>query len=860
MMEQTNWIWTRDWGAEDDRTPRIVLFRKAFRLAEIPSSLKVRVSADTRYKLYVNGKFVQFGPSKGDARIWFADTVDIAPFLKPGENVIGAAVLRYPLAREAGCHSMFRTGTPGLYVKGCDDSIPSDHSVPGGSAAAVCISADDSWRCRTVRSVSFVREEKDFAPLIIHEEAAGDPESAGWTESGYDDGAWTFAVPYLKPEMPETISPGNLQERTIPFLYRKKRRFAGVLQTEGNGIGQAKSASGWQALLQDGIPLTVPAGSRVSAVLDAGEEMTGFLHLAMTGGRGAKITLLESEAYVLDEKSPTSGTAIKKDRRDFVSGHLEGYQDVYRAAGYGRTSGKADDAGPFEKTGPAGCGGRPEAAGDGVSAEVFEPFWFRTFRFIEVTIETEEEDLTIPEISYEETGYPLEVRTKVETSDASFDSIWDISERTLRRCMHETYEDCPFYEQLQYVMDTRSQILYTYSVSADDRLARKAIDDFARAQRSDGLLNCSYPNMNPNVIPGFSIYYILMVHDHMMYFGDRKLVRRYLPVIDGILNFFDRSLTGDGLVGKVGGENLKAPFWSFIDWTPEWNPTTGMPPAGLYGPVTMESLLYLYGLQKAADLCSCVGRNDTASEYLARAQELKAAIRRCCMNAEGLITDGPGDAADCVCEAGAGGSPQGNPATGGFQGISGTGGSPCGSGKEGAACLQQEAQCAVSQHCQVFGLLTGVLDREEGRRNLLRTLEEPGHAQCTVAMCFYLFRALEQTDLYAYTDRFWDIWRKMVSWNCTTTVESEDYARSECHAWGALALYELPSAILGVRPAAPGYEKLEVRPHTEFLDFAEGTVHTPKGDVSVSWRKQNGEVKVWTRTDSENWELHPERR
>ena len=103
--------------------------------------------------------------------------------------------------------------------------------------------------------------------------------------------------------------------------------------------------------------------------------------------------------------------------------------------------------------------------------------------------------------------------------------------------MHETYEDCPYYEQLQYVMDSRTQILYTYSVSADDCLARKCIDDLARAQRYDGILNCSYPNCNPNIIPGFAIYYILMIYDHMMYFGDKKLVEKYMPTVERILMF-----------------------------------------------------------------------------------------------------------------------------------------------------------------------------------------------------------------------------------------------------------------------------------------------------------------------------------
>ena len=73
--------------------------------------------------------------------------------------------------------------------------------------------------------------------------------------------------------------------------------------------------------------------------------------------------------------------------------------------------------------------------------------------------------------------------------------------------------------------------------------------------------------------------------------------------------------------------------------------------------------------------------------------------------------------------------------------------------------------------------------------------------------------------------------------HCTTCVEAEFYARSECHAWGALALYEIPSVILGVRPTAPGYSKVEAKPCPGYLTLAFGTVHTPAGDVKVSWHK-----------------------
>ena len=616
------------------------------------------------------------------------------------------------------------------------------------------LSADESWRCHIDRQTRFYAEEERFAPLIIHEKAGADPLAFGWKRPDFDDGPWELAKPYLASELPENESPARLSQRTIPFMDRIPRTFDGVFDVPKPDL----PAEAWESFIGDGAhPVSLAPGTETSVVFDAGEEMTGYPCLALSGGKGSRIELLYAECYVL----PTETGQVKGNRLDKENGILAGYSDTYTVLGLGTVE----------------------------NPETYEPYWFRTFRFIRMTVHVGEQPLTLHSFYYEETGYPLEVGTEAVASDRTLSDIWDISLRTLRRCMHETYMDCPYYEQLQYAMDARSQILYTYAVSADDRLARKTIDDFSRAQRPDGLLNCSYPNMNTNVIPGFSIYYILMVYDHMMYFGDKALVRRYMPVIRRILQFFDSHRTEDGLVDKVGGVNGKAPLWSFIDWAKDWMPTEGMPTAGLNGPITMESLLYILGLQKTAELCEYTDLPREAEAYRACAKAVQAAIRRRCMDENGMITDGPGSR-------------------------------------------------ELSQHAQVFGVLTDTLTMEEGRRNLLKTIQDRDYTQCTVAMCYYLFRALEKTGLYAYTDQYWEIWRRMLRNGCTTCVEAEDYARSECHAWGALILYELPSVILGVRPAAPGYEKVMICPVSGYLTNASGTVRTPRGDIAVCWVRQ----------------------
>lgn len=80
--------------------------RKTFELGEVPSRFIVHVTADNRYKLYLNGRFVSLGPARGDIYNWNFETVDLAPYLKRGKNVLAGRGLE--LCRtEAGCTNQF---------------------------------------------------------------------------------------------------------------------------------------------------------------------------------------------------------------------------------------------------------------------------------------------------------------------------------------------------------------------------------------------------------------------------------------------------------------------------------------------------------------------------------------------------------------------------------------------------------------------------------------------------------------------------------------------------------------------------------------------------------------------------------
>ena len=807
-MFMTNWIWLPDWTPEDDSDARIVYFRKEVTVTEKPESKRIKISADSRYKLYVNGRFVQEGPQKAlDLKEWFVDEAELAPFLCVGTNAVAVEVLRYPESNFSNSNaktndSLLRTTIPNLYVEDLTAALP--------------LAGKTGWKCRINREIRLFGEDERPAPIHAQEDVRATAAYAGWKEPGYDDSAWSSAKPRMFFDISMSDAPGRLVPRTIPPMRHEERNFEEVvclrdpdgIRTEldqtlylrAKGAGMSEDAAravatkeigtipvledaepvlrDWNKLLRGEGKVTIPAGTTQIVEISAGAEECGYLEYALEGGRGAQIETLCSECYAYPaQPDPRLGMMgmqpkpVKDDRTDFRKGKLFGHVSRYTAAG----------------------DGTPE------TPETYEPYWFRTFRYIQLRVTAHDEALTISGFSYRATGYPLDVKTSVKASDSSFAGIWDISVRTLERCMHETYMDCPFYEQLQYAMDGRSEILYTYAVSADDRLARQAMEAFRRSQRPDGLVNADAPTVKSNVIPGFSIYYLLMVHDHMMYFGDKELVKLHLPAVDRVLAFFDRHLLPSGMVGKVGGPIMRHHYWSFIDWTDKWD--SGVPKAYAKGDgaITMESLLYLYGLQKAAELADFAGRPGLGEEYRTRADTLCTAIRENCFGSyrgQRLVQDGPG-----VDE--------------------------------------------YSVHSQVFAILTGVVEPSEGKAMLQTTVGDPELPQASVAFMFYLFRALEICDWYEKTDELWELWRQMLRDKMTTCVENDTDARSDCHAWASLLCYELPAVILGVRPAAPGFAKVKIAPQMGALSSASGEVVTPRGMVHVEWtRTRDGRCEL----------------
>lgn len=90
-----NGSWTSYWISCPNISPRdygVFHFRKSFNLPKVPDKFVIHISADNRYRLYVNGNPICTGPARGDLHNWHFETIDIASYLKKGKNVIASLV------------------------------------------------------------------------------------------------------------------------------------------------------------------------------------------------------------------------------------------------------------------------------------------------------------------------------------------------------------------------------------------------------------------------------------------------------------------------------------------------------------------------------------------------------------------------------------------------------------------------------------------------------------------------------------------------------------------------------------------------------------------------------------------------
>jgi len=553
-------------------------FRRGFDLPERPSSFTIHVSADNRYRLFVNGVAVGEGPARDDLHHWPYDTIDVAAHLRAGANLIAAQVVNFGEHRSGG---QFSDQTAFILQSRELPDIDTD--------ARWKVTRNDGMRANPVTRESFPEYDQ-----VLGYYAAGPLDALvaehypwGWERLGFEDGNWPAARPIRKGVgtgfafgstwllVPRSI--GMLAETTAPITSLERATLAVD-----------------EAFLSGESHLTVPAHATASVLLDHEALTMGYPQLAFSGGADSHVKMTYAES-LFDEHF------LKGDRNETENKRIYGVYDTIRP--------------------------------DGGKGRSFRPTWIRTFRYLQIDVTTQDDPLILEDLTVAETAYPLREKARFESSDASLSSIWEASWRALRLGARDTYYSDAYFEQMQYIGDARVQGLATMVVSGDSSLFKNALRQFDQSRLPNGLTQSRYPARELQIIPTYSLLYIAMVHDYLMHRSDPEFVESLLPGIHSILAWFEARVDDTGL--PTGLE-----WWNFCDWALEY--PVGIPPGADDGYSALVALQYVYALQKAADVFGFYGLADAREASQERARRTQEAVRRLCFDERrGLYAETP---------------------------------------------------------------------------------------------------------------------------------------------------------------------------------------------------------------------------
>ncbi|MBQ6747194.1 MAG: alpha-L-rhamnosidase N-terminal domain-containing protein [Bacteroidaceae bacterium] len=730
--------WNAMWIEVPGTQPKdygVYYFRKDVDLNVKPSKFVVYVSGDTRYKLFVNGELASLGPARNDSKHWNYETVDLAPYLKAGKNVFAAQVWH-----------------EGNYTPVPNATMRSGFLMMGEGDAKV-VNTDETWKAIQDPAYTPIRQQvPGYYALGAGEQINMNKTIADWMDANADLNLWQDAKPY-ELGTPHDTSSGTgvytghmLVPSTLPQIERFEKRIPTIRKDGG-----LKLPKGWPS---QQAKVTIPANKKVELLLDQEELTNGFFQLNFSKGNGAGITIRYAEALYTDERGQHKGNRNEVEGKNFI--------------------------GRFDNL-----------TSNGKDNQQFTSLDWRTFRYVRLDIETKGEALEINDISSMFTGFPFKMNAQLDTDNQELLKMMEIGWRTARLCAIETYTDCPYYEQLQYLGDTRIQALVSIYNSGDDTLWKNYLRQADMSRNAEGVTMGRAPSELAQYITPYALSYIYSIHDYMRYGKDQQLVLDLIPGAEQILHYFSKYQMADGRIKGLPG-------WNFSDWVYSDGWQMGVAQVGKDGGGILMDLQLLLALQMMTELENYRGNTFMAEEYSKQVEQLKQSVQQAYWDdAKGLYA-------------------------------------------------QTSEKQIFSQHANSLAILTGMVTGEQAKQVAEKMLTDSSLSQCSVYYKFYLHEALVKAGLGDDYLKWLDIWRENIRQGLSTWGETSDVdgTRSDCHAWGASPNIEFFRTLLGIDSAAPQFAKVKIEPRLGDLTKIGGSMPHPQGNIKVSYQKSSSTLKA----------------
>ena len=530
------------------------MFRRTFNLPEVPARVSARLTADSRYVLWVNGQEVGRGPARSQPLRQRYDEYDLAPHLAAGVNVIAVLVTYYGEA------TPFWMPAPGGSSIGQDAVLVFDADAGGQSVVS-----DKQWR--SVRSPAWTEPAAlPGLPSVPVEVCDARLLPADWTVPEFDDSSWPTATVLTAGHIG---SMGRSQPPTYPFgrlLPRGISQLTGERVSAGHLLDSStRPRPAWERdhpvsrVLQvlaepDGepTPAELPATFRVGTEsvqhvsVDFGRIVAGFVELDIDAPAGTTV-----ELYYREKAYRSGGVTF--------SDPVTGARYITRGGG-----------------------------------ETFAAVEINGFRYAHLVVHADSDgSVTVNRLQVREHLYPRTGDAYFRSSEPALDALYRAGIRTVQLNSFDSYTDCPTREQRAWVGDGVVHQLVDLTTNADWGLARNYVE-LGDSPRPDGILPMSVVGDieagGGLTIPDWSLSWVHGLYNLYRYEGDLAWIRGHLPTAERILRWYLPYVDGHGTVADV-------PEWNLVDWCSIF----------LSGRSSILTGLWARGLAEFAEMSDAVG-------------------------------------------------------------------------------------------------------------------------------------------------------------------------------------------------------------------------------------------------------------
>jgi alpha-L-rhamnosidase len=274
LQQSMIWLDSAPFGKET-----YAVFRKQLPLAAVPERAVLHIFADTRYILWINGRYVERGPGRFFPSHPEYDTLDVTSYLRQGENALAVLVHHYHDGVMENKDGSEVNGRVARHVPGLTALL--DIVEVGGHHTG--FSTDASWRGSTKTRFG----PGGVSPSSIPDRIDMRRDSGDWTLAGFDDSTWE------KPVRVDGRQWGPLCARSIPRLRETEIRPLTLVERAGKAV---------QRPLAEALPIELKPGDQL--VIDAGQFVQAYSIVDLDAQDGSELELEYAQTFFDTNRKP----------------------------------------------------------------------------------------------------------------------------------------------------------------------------------------------------------------------------------------------------------------------------------------------------------------------------------------------------------------------------------------------------------------------------------------------------------------------------------------------------------------------------------------------------------------------------